>query len=605
VIKRILTAVLIAASAVLVAVVIALSLSPNYNILYYFNPLTIIDEVDCTINDIPQGSISLPERFTGLRPGDKVTVLMESSGNERDNLLIESDHALCVLFIGGEPYFSIGIEGTYPSFQKEPSRSINVVALPNIEAGTELRVEYTISAIGSSLEIKPFYNGDQNLITKNVFMKNYMALILSLTILVMGVTLAIVGLVFFSRAELSIVLLWLGLVCLAAGCWTIFSNDVVLLFFSQFSAFYTISLIGLFILPIPLSRFCINFVQPYRSKILDGFFIASCGFFAAMLVSHLSGFVSFGQVEPYFRIFGSLLLVLYVVFLFVIQRKNEALISLSYFFGFLLFALLAVFDVMSSFIGINSPTGTFFMVGLFLTTIVVALLLWEYIGDALDAMEKNARLEADISSINRSLDLQRKHFQDFTQSVEEARRMRHDLRHQLVAIQGFISEHKDEEALEYIDNLSKSIPSFAEVLICDNVAVNSLAVHYIAQAEAEHILCDVKLVVPSVLGRVPDGDLSIIVGNLFENAIEACMHVEPEKRFIKIRGNVSGNRFTLVIDNSFDGELHVSGSDFYSRKRKGFGVGIASVRSVVNKYEGSIKYETESGVFKTSLYVKT
>jgi sensor histidine kinase regulating citrate/malate metabolism len=182
--------------------------------------------------------------------------------------------------------------------------------------------------------------------------------------------------------------------------------------------------------------------------------------------------------------------------------------------------------------------------------------------------------------------------------------MRHDLRHQLVAIKGFVSEGKDREAFEYIDMLSQSIPSIAEMLVCDNVAVNSLAIYYRAQAVEQHIHCDVKMVVPPVVGRIPDGDLSIIVGNLFENALEACMHVSPEKRFIKIRGNIVANRFMLTIDNSFDGEYQVSGLDFYSRKRNGFGVGIASVRSVVSKFDGSMKYEAESGVFKTSLYVK-
>ena len=71
-----------------------------------------------------------------------------------------------------------------------------------------------------------------------------------------------------------------------------------------------------------------------------------------------------------------------------------------------------------------------------------------------------------------------------------------------------------------------------------------------------------------------------------------------------MRGNIASKRFTLIIDNSFDGELQLSGNEFYSRKRKGYGVGVASVRSVVAKYDGSMKYETEAGVFKTSLYVK-
>jgi len=603
-IKKGLVTVYAAATILLVVITVAFALSPAYNIIYYFNPLTVTNQVNYSVNGELQGSLELPHTLTGLQPGDEVSVYLRSDGNERDSLLVETNNAQCELFIGKNPYFSVGGSDTFPSFQKEPPRSIDIVALPNVAAGTEIRLTYTLSSIAHSLKLQPYYTGDQNLITKYLLVENYLVLILSLMMLVLGVTLTIVGLVFYSRAEFAIVLFWLGLTCLACGCWTLFANDVVLLFFSQFSVFYTISFIGLIFLPIPLARFCIFYVMPYRPRVFDVCFVALSILAAAILVSHVSGFISFGQIRDYFKVFISLLLLLYIIAILQARQKGKITVSPLFIFGIVLLMLLSVFDTVSGYLGILSPTGTFFMVGLFFATLVIALLTWEYLSDAFDAMEKNARLESDISAINRSLDLQRKYFQDFSQSAEETRRMRHDLRHQLVAIKGFIKDGKHKEAMEYVDILSTTIPSISEMLICDNVVVNSLAVYYLAQAEEQSILSDFQLVVPLVVGRIPDADLSIIVGNLLENAIEACVHVEPDKRFIKVRCNTTAKRLTLVIDNSFDGELKVSGTDFYSRKRKGFGVGIASVRSVVSKYDGGMKYETESGIFKTSLYVK-
>ena len=594
----------IATLALLVVITVVLSLSPAYNIIYYFNPLVVTEEARYSINGVPQGVAKLPYTITGLQPGDEVSVFLTSSGNERDCLLVETDNAKCMLTINDAPYFVVGNNGTFPAFQKEPPRSIDIVALPNIAAGNEIRFEYTLSSIANSLTINSFYSGDQNLITKHILVQNYLALILSLMILVLGASIAIIGLVLYSRAEFAIMLFWLGLTCLACGSWTFFANDVILLFFSQFSVFYSISYIGLFLLPIPLSRLCLFYVMPYHPRSFDAVFITICVLVAATMVSHVSGFISFAQMEFYFSLIGCLLLVLYIFIVLRARQKGKVTVSPLFLIGIALLVSLGLFDTFSHHIGIMSPTGVFFMLGLFLATGVIVLLMWENLRNALDAMEKNARLEADISAINRSLDLQRKHFQEFSQSAEETRRMRHDLRHQIVAIKGLIKDGKEEAALEYIDLLSTTIPSISEMLICDNAVVNSLAVYYLAQAEAEGILCDMKMAVPPVVGDIPDADLSIIVGNLLENAMEACMYVEPDKRFIKVRCNTTPKRFTLVIDNSFDGELQVSSGDFYSRKRRGFGVGIASVRSVVGKYDGSMKYETESGIFKTSLYVK-
>lgn len=359
VIKKAVVVLYAAVCVLLVAVTFVSSLSPSYNVLYYFNEIQTSNQVQHSINGVEKGLLTLPTTLTNLKAGDEVSVFMESAGRDRDNLLLKVDHASCVLSIDGKSYFSVGSEGTYPTFQKEPPRFIEIVALPNVDAGTEVRLDFTVAPINDSLSLEAFHSGDQNLLAEEILADNCLALILSLMLLLLGVILAIIGLILFRRAEFAIVLFWLGVSCLASGCWTLFANDVVLLSFGQFSAFYTISLIALFSIPIPLGRLCIIYVQPFRSALLDGAFVAVCVLFAAMMLSHITGFVSLGQVAPYFQVIGSLLLALYVVVILVARKQNHETISPLFVAGIVIFAALSIFDSISTHVGIKSPTGTF------------------------------------------------------------------------------------------------------------------------------------------------------------------------------------------------------------------------------------------------------
>ncbi|MCL2339475.1 MAG: ATP-binding protein, partial [Actinomycetia bacterium] len=195
-------------------------------------------------------------------------------------------------------------------------------------------------------------------------------------------------------------------------------------------------------------------------------------------------------------------------------------------------------------------------------------------------------------------------YQRLATSAEQVRAMRHDFRHQLAALRAYLQAQDITGALEYINQLSAASPSFADLTITDNFAVNAVLYHYLALARAENIQTDLQLVVPADLGRVSESDMNIIIGNLFENAIEATRYLPVEQRVIRMRSQLVGQNLTITIDNSFDGYLNRQGGVFYSRKRTGKGIGLSSVQSVVQRYDGSLKIEVANGQFMVSLVIR-
>ena len=90
--------------------------------------------------------------------------------------------------------------------------------------------------------------------------------------------------------------------------------------------------------------------------------------------------------------------------------------------------------------------------------------------------------------------------------------------------------------------------------------------------------------------NIPDNVLSVLLGNLLENALEASRHVETGKRKITIKSVCSGGMILFKISNTYAGTLLPNKNGLYlSTKHTGSGIGLASVRSIVEQNQGRME----------------
>ena len=113
----------------------------------------------------------------------------------------------------------------------------------------------------------------------------------------------------------------------------------------------------------------------------------------------------------------------------------------------------------------------------------------------------------------------------------------------------------------------------------------------------EGIKFEVKLQFPEKL-NFPIVELCGLVGNLLENAVEACQRQkDSNNRSIFVAGRLLNDQLTFVVDNTFDGKLRTSGKRYLSSKRTGFGLGLASVQETVTRHGGVINLYSDSKGF--------
>ncbi|MCL2010856.1 MAG: GHKL domain-containing protein [Synergistaceae bacterium] len=222
----------------------------------------------------------------------------------------------------------------------------------------------------------------------------------------------------------------------------------------------------------------------------------------------------------------------------------------------------------------------------------------------LDGVVKNVRLESETAAVNRQLAMQREQYERLMKNAENIKFMRHDMRHHLTLMGELARGAAKLE--EYIQSLSEKLESAQEKTYCANYAVNAVTAHYIGMAESEGVSVEARLEVPENTGFVPAIDLCVVMGNLLENAVEACRRMKHGNKFIRVYSRIAGDRLSFAVVNSFDGLWRESGKEgvYLSLKTdEGEGVGLSSVRAVCEKHRGLVQYEIAGDVWKSSVLV--
>jgi len=204
-----------------------------------------------------------------------------------------------------------------------------------------------------------------------------------------------------------------------------------------------------------------------------------------------------------------------------------------------------------------------------------------------------------LKLVDNQLEMQADHYKKLRLHIDEVKKARHDLRHHLSVIQAFIDTGEAKRLSEYIAEYRATLPDDTATIYCENYTVNSVLKYYAGTAKNEGINFTVHTEIPDKIS-IRDSDLCIIFGNCVENALEACRRFEGEK-FINIKSMITGDMLTVIIDNSFDGELKRKGDSFVSSKEDGGGIGVSSVKSIVKKYDGEARFTAKDNIFQASI----
>ncbi len=213
-------------------------------------------------------------------------------------------------------------------------------------------------------------------------------------------------------------------------------------------------------------------------------------------------------------------------------------------------------------------------------------------------IQRNINVNEEARAMTRYIYMQKMQYEKINSYIHETARIRHDMRQHYLSIRGFV-HRKDISGLErYIDNVDQNDFTDDLVSVCANNAANTVMKHYISLARQKGIEVTVNADIPEECS-ISESDMCIVLGNLLENAVEAVLTKSyTHKRFIDIKAQPAGKQLAILIINSYEKTVRKSGEGFLSATHDGEGMGIKSVKRIVEKNNGVIRINYDDEVFK-------
>mgnify|MGYP002510492051 FL=1 len=177
---------------------------------------------------------------------------------------------------------------------------------------------------------------------------------------------------------------------------------------------------------------------------------------------------------------------------------------------------------------------------------------------------------------------------------------RHDYHNHMQSVKAYLAMDSLDEAKAYLDRLEQDLDDIDLLFHTGNINADAILNSKISLAVKRGIQVDYKATVPKELA-VSDIDLCVVIGNLIDNAVEACEKVDPEHQFIRLYIGILRRQLYVSVTNATSEVVRKLDEEYITTKRGDHGHGLKRINNIVNKYDGYINRKNEPGVFVTEI----
>lgn len=212
-------------------------------------------------------------------------------------------------------------------------------------------------------------------------------------------------------------------------------------------------------------------------------------------------------------------------------------------------------------------------------------------------------LHADLERKN--LQLQKNYYKELEHNQNQIRKFRHDMNNHLSVVGILLDEGKLSEAKEYFSSISGYIQT-SNKTFCQNSVVNAVINAKYQMMVNASIDTFLNIDIDKMM-FIDDVSLCTIFANTLDNAIEACRKIEDvKKRKLELKCRYTENGyFSFELTNSKINEINEKKGRFFSDKedQNAHGIGISSVKEIVDKYAGTLDISYDKEWFKIVILI--
>ncbi len=147
--------------------------------------------------------------------------------------------------------------------------------------------------------------------------------------------------------------------------------------------------------------------------------------------------------------------------------------------------------------------------------------------------------------------------------------------------------------LNTVDTVVKTGNPMADAILNSKISL--------AQSRGIDVRCDAHIPVKLKMSEL---DLCCIIGNLFDNAIEASLALPQGQRLIRVYMDMKGSQLYISFTNfTAEKKRLKTGGRFATSKGEGQGVARVRIDAIVERLQGYLSRNSEDGAFTTEILI--
>lgn len=209
------------------------------------------------------------------------------------------------------------------------------------------------------------------------------------------------------------------------------------------------------------------------------------------------------------------------------------------------------------------------------------------------------RINKQIAAYQR--ELIETHYAEVDNMYRQIRGWRHDYRNHIQTMKAYAAAENWNAIKRYLDELETDLATVDTVIKTGNPMTDAILNSKISLARTREIQVHADAHIPVRL-KISEIDLCCILGNLFDNAIDASVKLPPEQRLIRVYMDMKGTQLYISFTNfTAGGKLSRVGSRFKTTKGEGHGFGLERIDAIVERLGGYLSRNSEDGAFTTEI----
>lgn len=197
-------------------------------------------------------------------------------------------------------------------------------------------------------------------------------------------------------------------------------------------------------------------------------------------------------------------------------------------------------------------------------------------------------------------DLINKQTEEIQNMYRQMQAWRHDYRNHIQNMKNRLDG--DQGELErYLDDLAEDLAQADTSIQTGNVMADAVLNSKLSVAERKGVRLNIKAHIPQEI-IMSDVELCSVLGNLIDNAMEACEKLSCDQRFMRVYIDKFKGQFYLSVQNSSPPVRRDRGI-YRTTKAGSHGFGLFRIDRIAKKYGGYVNRQYEEGVFATELLI--